>query len=182
VSFRDRSENFITEFGKEGFMKRFFVPVFAMILLTTGFTNNARKPPVTVMQSSSLKIATLSQNNSPEPWRRRMCTPGIMKGTHGYSYNGTVNGSPIAAVGPITFDGDGNLSATYTVSLGGKKFEGAFTGTYEVNLDCTGTVTLHLPVLGVTSNGSFIIVNDGRETFFTGTDAGVTVTGVTKRL
>ena len=96
--------------------------------------------------------------------------------------SGTVMGAEIAAAGPITFDGYGSLHATYNVNLGGKSFKGGFTGTYIVNDDCTGTVTLHLPILGLSSNGSFVIVNDGKETFFTGTDTGVAITGATKHL
>src|SRR5438093_65036 len=73
--------------------------------------------------------------------RHRRCSLQTMEGTHGYSYNGIVFGAgAIAATGLITFDGGGNLSASYTVSLNGKPFVGAFTGTYTVDADCTGTV------------------------------------------
>jgi len=111
-----------------------------------------------------------------------VCSVRTMKGTHGYSYGGTVMGSSIAAAGPITFDGAGNLSAMYDVNLGGTPFHGSFTGTYAVNADCTGTVTLQLPLLGISSHGSFVIVDNGKRTYFVGTDSGVTVTGETTRL
>lgn len=114
--------------------------------------------------------------------RAKTCSPRTMKGTHGYSYHGTVMGKAITAAGPITFDGRGSLFATYNVNLGGMPFQGRFIGTYTVNDDCTGTVTLQLPLLGISTNGSFVIVNDGRETFFTGTDNGIAITGVTKKL
>ena len=104
-----------------------------------------------------------------------------MKGTHGYSYHGTVMGKAITATGPITFDGRGSLFATYNVNLGGMPFKGQFIGTYTVADDCTGTVTLQLPKLGISTNGSFVIVNGGQETFFTGTDDGIAITGVTKK-
>ena len=117
-----------------------------------------------------------------EQARSGACSLNTMKGTHGYSYSGTVMGDPIAAVGPITFDGAGNLSATYDVNWGGTPFHGGFTGTYTVDVECTGTVTLHLPVLGVSTDGAFVIINNGKETFFMGVDPGVTVTGATKRL
>ncbi|MFN0122628.1 MAG: hypothetical protein ACKV2V_19190, partial [Blastocatellia bacterium] len=107
---------------------------------------------------------------------------GTMEGRHGYAYDGILMGAPIATAGPIQFDGYGNLSATYQVSIGGMPFSGTFTGTYTVNEDCTGTATLHLPKLGATANGSFVIVNEGKETFFTGTDQGVTIRGVTKKI
>ena len=109
-----------------------------------------------------------------EQARSGVCSLKTMKGTHGFSYSGTVMGSLITAVGPITFDGAGRLSATYDVNWGGTPIHGSFTGTYTVDAGCTGTVTLHLPVLGLTSNGSFIITNNGQETFFIGVDPDVT--------
>ena len=117
-----------------------------------------------------------------EQGRTKTCSPRTMKGTHGYSYHGTVMGKAITATGPITFDGRGSLFATYNVNLGGIPFKGQFIGTYTVADDCTGTVTLQLPKLGISTNGSFIIVNDGKETYFTGTDDGVAITGETKKL
>ena len=135
-----------------------------------------------LVQNVQARSADQSSQNEREKEHHNRCSPRMMKGTHGYSYSGTVMGANIAAAGPITFDGYGSLHATYNVNLGGKSFKGGFTGTYIVNDDCTGTVTLHLPILGISSNGSFVIVNDGKETFFTGTDTGVAITGVTKRL
>jgi len=113
----------------------------------------------------------------------RKCSLKSLKGCYGYSYTGNVSGSgPIAAVGPINFDGEGNTSATYSVNSGGMNFQGSFTGTYTVNEDCTGAVTIHLPVLGISSNGRFVIVEEGKEALFMGTDPGVTVTGVARKL
>ena len=122
---------------------------------------------------------SFSQHNDRD--RAKPCSPRTMKGTHGYSYHGTVMGKAITAAGPITFDGRGSLFATYNVNLGGMPFKGRFIGTYTVDDDCTGTVTLQLPMLGISTNGSFVIVNGGQETFFTGTDNGVAITGVTKK-
>ena len=112
----------------------------------------------------------------------RKCTLKSLKGCYGYSYTGTSGSGPIAAVGPINFDGEGNTSATYSVNSGGMNFQGSFTGTYTVNEDCTGAVTIHLPVLGISSNGRFVIVEDGKEALFMGTDPGVTVTGVARKV
>lgn len=143
------------------------------LLALTFIAAFSQAPRVQAQESSS------SQSNERD--HTRPCSPRTMKGTHGYSYHGTVMGKAIAAAGPITFDGQGSLRATYNVNLGGIPFKGGFTGTYVVNDDCTGTVTLRLPILGISSNGSFVIVNDGKETFFTGTDDGVAITGVTKK-
>lgn len=145
------------------------------LLAITLITVFSKAPNVQPVQESSF-------TQSYESLRARPCSPRTMRGTHGYSYHGTVMGKAITAAGPITFDGRGSLFATYNVNLGGVPFQGRFIGTYTVNDDCTGTVTLQLPLLGISTNGSFVIVNDGRETFFTGTDNGIAITGVTKKL
>ncbi len=143
------------------------------LLMLTFIAAFSKAPRVHAQQSS------LAQNSERD--HARPCSPRTMKGTHGYSYHGTVMGKAITAAGPITFDGRGSLFATYNVNLGGIPFKGRFIGTYTVDDDCTGTVTLQLPVLGISTNGSFVIVNEGKETFFTGTDDGVAITGVTKK-
>jgi len=113
----------------------------------------------------------------------RRCTIFSLKGKYGYSYQGTVDGfGGVAAVGPISFDGAGNTSATYSVNLGGTNFQGSFTGAYIVSPDCTGTVRIDLPILGTSSHGRFVLVDGGKEAFFMGIDDGVTVTGVAKRI
>ncbi len=110
------------------------------------------------------------------------CSLVSLKGSYGYEYSGSVEGfGGVAAVGPIDFDGDGNTSATYSVNLGGVNFQGSFTGTYTVADDCTGTVVIDLPLLHTSSNGRFVIVENGQQAFFMGTDPGITVTGVAKR-
>lgn len=113
--------------------------------------------------------------------RDRPCSPRTLKGAHGYSYQGTVMGKAITAAGPITFDGRGSLRATYNSSLAGIPFSGRAIGTYIVNDDCTGTLRLQFPALGVSANGSFVIVNEGKETFFLSTDENIAVIGVTKK-
>jgi hypothetical protein len=118
----------------------------------------------------------------PPPQLGKKCSLASIKGSYGYSYTGTVEGfGGIAAVGPIDFDGTGNTSATYSVNLGGVSFQGSFTGTYTVADDCTGTIIIDLPLLHLSSNGRFVVVENGREAFFMGVDPGVTVTGVAKK-
>jgi hypothetical protein len=128
-------------------------------------------------------ISTAQAKDNKDNASCRRCTLNSLKGCYGYSYTGTVQGfGSIAAVGPINFDGDGNTSATYSVNLGGTNFQGSFTGTYTVNEDCTGTITINLPLLGKSSNGRFVIVEEGKEAPFMGTDPGVTVTGIARKL
>ncbi len=154
--------------------KTIFVCVTLSLLTLTFITAFSKAAKITTVQTQETSFAQSYD-------RARPCSPRTMRGTHGYSYQGTVLGKAITAAGPITFDGRGSLFATYNVNLGGMPFKGQFIGTYTVADDCTGTVTLQLPMLGISTNGSFVIVSEGQETFFTGTDNGVAITGETKK-
>ncbi len=133
--------------------------------------------------NAQAEVACDTRDPVVEPNSGNQFSLATMKGTHGFIYSGTLAGiGPIASAGPILFDGRGHLSADYNVTINGTLFQGSFTGTYTVNANGTGTVTLKLPKLGIQSHGSFVIVNDGNETFFTSTDPGQTITGVTKRM
>lgn len=110
------------------------------------------------------------------------CAVDALAGAYGYSYSGTVFGQPIAAVGPITFDGQGKVAGRYTVSLGGQTIRGTFTdGSYTVRIDCTGTAIANFPDAGIILHAEFVLINDGEEAFFTGTDQDITVEGIVKR-
>ncbi len=68
------------------------------------------------------------------------CSNNSLKGTYGFSCEGTLVGSPLAVVGVFTADGNGNGSEVETISFNGDITTGAtFTVTYTVNADCTGS-------------------------------------------
>jgi len=72
---------------------------------------------------------------------------------------------PFAQVGVVTFDGAGNASFTVTQvfnSSGGELFE-VVPGTYSLNSDCTGTVTiedfgLHFYIVTVGGGAEFLAI------------------------
>jgi hypothetical protein len=110
------------------------------------------------------------------------CSNATLTGSYGFKQDGfgTRNDKaggpavPFAGVGVVTFDGAGNASFTLTQvfnSEGGVPFE-AIPGTYTVNSDCTGTVTiedfgLHFYI---------VTVGGGAEFFAIQTDIGATTT------
>jgi len=101
---------------------------------------------------------------------------------HGtYMLHGTgtiVNVGPISAVGEVTFDGQGNSTATYTASVNGTIHKGVtVTGTYAVNLDCTAT---HAESDG--SHYSYVVTPDGNKVTWIETDPGVVISGTEIRL
>ena len=151
-----------------------------LLLLLFLFATNAQRSTESLLPKVQAKVANEGAENDSQR-RNKSCSPRTMRGTHGYSYQGTVMGKAITAAGPITFDGRGSLRATYNSSLAGIPFSGRAIGTYIVNDDCTGTLRLQFPALGVSANGSFVIVNEGKETFFLSTDENIAVIGVTKK-
>jgi hypothetical protein len=89
----------------------------------------------------------------------------------GYSTSGAVPAPinafiPVAGEGLVTFDGNGNLSASETVNIGGHVVPVNLPGTYSVNSDCTGTLT--------TANAhlNLVIVRNGKEILAVNTDEG----------
>jgi hypothetical protein len=91
---------------------------------------------------------------------------------------------PAAAVGRFTADGNGNITdGVRTLVVGGTTVPATFTCTYTVNSDGTGVATCTVTTAGVdtTETFDFVIVEKGKEAFFTSTTAGSTLRGETKR-
>lgn len=104
------------------------------------------------------------------------CSAATLNGTYALTFSGLSTRSPVPAAinafipvagrGLATFDGNGNVSASETVSVGGLVNPVNATGTYTVNSDCTGTFTnphAHL---------NLVILRKGREIQAVNTDPG----------
>jgi hypothetical protein len=108
------------------------------------------------------------------------CTNHSLRGAYGFASEGQAFGpagteiAEIAAAGRILFDGHGNLTGQETESLNGAITTPAFSGTYSVLPDCTGTATIHN---GQTAHLRFMLVEGGQEVNFIDTDPGVVATG-----
>ncbi len=78
------------------------------------------------------------------------CSLARATGTYGFTDNGTVVGiGPRTAVGTFTLDATGNvLNGVATSSLNGTVVGEAFSGTYTVNANCTGTINVEILVSG----------------------------------
>ena len=76
----------------------------------------------------------------------RRCSNASLAGAWGFTETGTViaptGPAPAAAVGRYDFDGAGNFAGTESSSVGGNVAQDVKLGTYTVNADCTGTLTL----------------------------------------
>jgi len=115
------------------------------------------------------------------------CSNASLNGSFGYTNTGTIlagpNTGPFGGVGRQTFDGKGNTQATATVSANGSVYHAIIKGTYVVNSDCTGSMTL-VGSAGsetFTNHVDFVIVRGGTEFRAINTDPGIVLTTVGKK-
>ncbi len=109
------------------------------------------------------------------------CSNAKLHGNFGYTSTGTLLpvyvpppfAGPFGEVGRQTFDGNGNTHATATLSANGNISQVTIEGTYEVNPDCTGSMTLNVSPLGATVHADFVVDDHGSEIRAIGTDPGV---------
>ena len=84
----------------------------------------------------------------------RGCSNASLQGSFGFTSTGTLLAlppplaGPFAEIGRQTFDGRGNTDATATLSANGNIVSGVTVqGTYQVNPDCTGSMTLFVSAI-----------------------------------
>ena len=109
------------------------------------------------------------------------CTNASFLGAFGYTFTGLTGfkALPFASVGRLVADGQGNLAGAETDSSNGQIFQRTYTGTYNVNSDCTGS-EVTVDNFGKTVKCNFVIVTGGREIQAIETDTDTAVVGFLK--
>ena len=132
-------------------------------------------------------VFVLSILSSAEAGEHRECSNASLQGSFGFTNTGTnialppPLAGPIAQIGRQTFDGRGNTDATATLSANGNIVRVTVQGTYVVNPDCTGSMTLYVSPFGATVLLDFVIDDDGAELRAIITDAGAIESVVFKK-
>jgi uncharacterized protein (TIGR03437 family) len=111
------------------------------------------------------------------------CSNAALSGSYGYALEGWTAGSgftPFADAGQLTADGAGNLSAVDTASAGGTIIARVLSGSYQVNSDCTGSMSLQ-DSMGDTTHLDLTASSDSRQAGFIQTDPGTVITGNAQR-
>ena len=110
----------------------------------------------------------------------RGCSNATLNSSYGFVATGTLLALPAPFAGPFgeigrqTFDGRGHTDGTGTLSANGNIVSGVtLQGTYSVNPECTGSMTLFVSPIGVTSHLDFVIDADGDELRAIITDPGI---------
>lgn len=79
--------------------------------------------------------------------------------------------APFGEASIAHFNGAGSFFGSATVNIGGAVANPAFTGTYTVNSDCTGTVTVNVPSFGLTLHEAIVVIGGGQRYIGTATDS-----------
>lgn len=94
------------------------------------------------------------------------CTVASLHGSYGYFLSGPEIGlGPVAAVGIMTLDGAGGLSARDTVSNNGVIDRRNGPGAYTLNSNCTGSISVNGDFLGFSAD--FMVVPESHGSEFT---------------
>jgi hypothetical protein len=116
------------------------------------------------------------------------CSDSTIIGTYAFTLHGTIflpGGSTllIDGIAKQTYDGQGNMTQVDAVATNGVLTPGwrSGTGTYSVNSDCTGTLTIVVPGLS-DLHLQFIVAQSGNTIHQVVTDPGIATTGEGERL
>ncbi len=134
---------------------------------------------------ASVFLLCIATSASASGQQGKQCSKKTLDSSYGFTLTGTTttgnNAGPRAAVGEMTFDGNGGFIGSETQSKNGVITQNLqFNGSYSVNADCTGKVTFISPE-GEFRNGDIVILNQESEIFGIQTDDGRTVTFDAKR-
>jgi hypothetical protein len=116
------------------------------------------------------------------------CSNSTITGTYAFTLHGTVflpNGATvlISGIAKQTYDGKGNVTQVDAVADNGFLTPGwrLGTGTYSVNSDCTGTLTIMVPGLA-DLHLQFIVAQSGNTIHQVVTDPGIATTADGERV
>ena len=112
-----------------------------------------------------------------------VCTVANLHGSYGYFLSGPLIGlGPVAAVGIVTLDGAGGLSAQDTVSNNGVIGHRNGPGAYTISSNCTGSLSLNGDFLGFSADFTIVPESRGREFTFIVTNPFTNQAGEAKRV
>jgi hypothetical protein len=107
------------------------------------------------------------------------CTNASLRGSYGFYRTGTTSAGPLASIGILSFDGNGNATATQSTSRNGVfTFDAVISGTYEIAEDCTGK---EFTPEGV-EFARLVVVDRGKEFYLFSETAGNTIYGVGRKI
>lgn len=145
--------------------------------------------PVAGLLAMSMFCAQGLFAEQQESTKVKGCSKASLQGSFGYSSVGTLLDSyvpppyagPFGEVGRQTFDGKGHTEAAASTSSNGNYAKVTVEGTYTVNADCTGAMTLNVSPFDSIVHADFVLSDDGAEIRAIVSDAGLVETRVYRK-
>jgi len=110
---------------------------------------------------------------------QKACSNKTLNGSYGSYRTGTTSTGPLASLGILFFDGNGNATGSQNISRNGVfTFDNPISGPYEVAADCTAKFFTDTGV----EVARVVIVDGGNEIFLFSETAGNAVYGVAKKI
>ena len=110
---------------------------------------------------------------------QKACSNKTLNGSFGTYRTGSTSTGPLAALGILFFDGNGNVSGSQNISRNGIfTFDAPISGPYEVAADCTAKFLMDNGV----EVARVVIVDGGKEFYEFSETAGNAVYGVGKKI
>ena len=130
--------------------------------------------------SAAITLTTLAVAPTATAGDKR-CSNATLKGTFADRDIGAIAGvGPMAGANLETFDGNGKATGSGVSSVNGYVSANTFSGTYQVNADCTGTYSVHDPQ-GNTYSAFFVIGDNGNELQIVVTNPGTAISCVARK-
>ena len=110
---------------------------------------------------------------------QKACSNKTLNGSYGTYRTGSTSTGPLASLGILFFDGNGNVSGSQNISRNGIfTFDNPISGPYEVAADCTARFLMDNGV----EVARVVIVDGGKEFYEFSETAGNAVYGVGKKI
>jgi hypothetical protein len=180
---------------KQNMISKTFVAAFTLLFATALCLAGLNRQPrlVTTVQAQNITDEIAKQESLQEKAslavqfpRARQCNLGSLAGNYAdlASASAIPGGlAPAVCAGIVTFDGKGILTARESHSFNGFIVPVAnYTGTYTMNSDCSGTMTLQSVEQGFTTKQNFVVTEDNKEILYVVQDDGVVSSGVMKKM
>jgi hypothetical protein len=156
--------------------------VISIILLVVGISTIGNR--VNFARTAQAQEETKSSADESSSSRRFRCSNATLTGRYAIRGDGFVPSGPppapmvpFATVGIMTLDVFGNLSNAVTVSNNGMIMSNIDSGTYTVNADCRGTMTIMIPAPPFQLNFNLVVADRGKEFYLISTTPSVVTVG-----
>jgi hypothetical protein len=130
-----------------------------------------------------LSVGPLAGEQGYAGENKARCTLATLKGLYMFAQSGSIVGlGPQAVTGKDIFYGNGNFDSLATISVNGVISVAPAPGTYTLNSDCTGTVTIPMEPVAPDVHLDIYVAPDGSEFFTIETDTGTVLAGTIQRV